>query len=124
MGDTKFCYQLSIAMTKFVIIFFFTVKTKDPPRLSFQVLGLFGTTSCTLDCPITCCAINAESGLQIDNWIREFCYSDDYGRNFTSCILWLHRKVCDTVEPPLSGHPRGTGKWPLPGVWQPNRGLL
>ena len=60
MGDTKFCYQLSIAMTKFVIIFFFTVKTKDPPRLSFQVLALFGTTSRTLDCPITCCAINAE----------------------------------------------------------------
>ena len=110
-------------MTKFVIIFF-TMKTKDPPRLSFQVLALFGMTSRTLDYPITCCAINAESGLQIDKWIREFCYSDDYGRNFTSCILWLHRKVCDTVEPQLSGHPRGTGKWPLPGVWPPNRGLL
>lgn len=103
MGDTKFCYQLSIAMTKFVIIFFFTVKTKDPPSVVLLML---------------------KSGLQIANWIREFCYSDDYGRNFTSCTLWLHRKVCDTVEPPLSGHPRGTGKWPLPGVWPPNRGLL
>ena len=26
------------------------------------------------------------------------------------------------VEPPLSGHPRGTGKWPLNGDWPLDRG--
>ena len=25
-------------------------------------------------------------------------------------------------QPPLSGHPRGTGEWPLNGGWRLNRG--
>ena len=25
--------------------------------------------------------------------------------------------IANTVEPPLSGHPRGTGKWPLNESW-------
>ena len=25
--------------------------------------------------------------------------------------------IADTVEPPLSGHPQGTGKWPLNECW-------
>ena len=44
----------------YIYLFFFTTKAKDPPRLSFQVLALFGMTSRTLDRPITCCAINPE----------------------------------------------------------------
>ena len=40
---------------------------------------------------------------------------------FFGCI---GKSVIHAVEPQLSGHPRGTGKWPLPGVWPPNRGLL
>ena len=37
-------------------------------------------------------------------------------------VTVLESRIRNTVEPLLSGHPRGNGKWPLNRGWPVNRG--